>query len=102
MPALLAIQNIEASLKGAVQESFAYVLSGEEVEKEEFQRWDAFLEGPGDLGQVLGDTAVFHARELGGKGRHQLGGGVELGHRLEDERRRHQILGAGREVGVEL
>ena len=33
VPALYAIQNIEASLKGAVQESFAYVVSGQRRRK---------------------------------------------------------------------
>ena len=39
-PALLQIQRIDADLKGAVEESFAYVISGSEREKAEFLAWE--------------------------------------------------------------
>ena len=46
--ALAEIQAIEAGVKGAVEESFAYVVSGAEAEKEEFQQWaDGFDEHVG-------------------------------------------------------
>jgi len=39
-PALYQIQQIESGIKGAVQEGFAYVVSGSEIEKDEFLLWD--------------------------------------------------------------
>ncbi len=39
-PALYQVQRIESGIKGAVQEGFAYVVSGTEIEKEEFLMWD--------------------------------------------------------------
>ena len=44
-PALHAIQGIEAGVRSAVEESFAYLVSGQEVGREEFQHWaDGFDE----------------------------------------------------------
>ena len=38
-PALYAIQDIAAQTMEAVEESFAYVASGSEVEKQDFLKW---------------------------------------------------------------
>ena len=37
--ALYSIQSINSNLTGAVEESFAYVISGDVLEKEEFLQW---------------------------------------------------------------
>ena len=37
--ALFSIQSINSHLTGAVEESFAYVISGDVLEKEEFLQW---------------------------------------------------------------
>ena len=44
-PALSSIQAISVGIGNAVQESFAYVISGETQEKEEFLRWEAEVGG---------------------------------------------------------
>jgi len=37
--ALFRIQSLEAGIKGVVEESFAYLVSGEMIEKKEFLEW---------------------------------------------------------------
>jgi len=44
-PALYQIQQIESGIKGAVQEGFAYVVSGAGIEKDEFLEWDENFDG---------------------------------------------------------
>ena len=44
-PALYQAQKIESGIKGAVQEGFAYVVSGAEIEKNEFLLWAENFEG---------------------------------------------------------
>jgi len=38
--ALRMVQSIQSKTMGAIEESFAYVLSGEKIEKREYLEWD--------------------------------------------------------------
>ncbi len=61
---------------------------------------DAFLQLPGDRGQVSRDAAIFYCRDLDGQTRHHIAVLIERGERIQHQRSGLDILGARGQIGV--